>query len=274
MIREDALQAAGLQIHFYECGSSHKDSLLFVHGWASSGRMWHETMSAMSDEWRCLAPDLPGHGQSDKPPFSWYSVSNFAEAIGAWADQLGGLPRVAVGHSLGGAVVVELAMRHPQRLGRIVLVNPVVSGRVSYNLHALSGRVPRQTILDLGRRVWPRARAHLLRRAARGGAGARMKEYLQRNLQDLAQTTADSVLGSARAAIHHDLTDHMAGLTLPVLVVVGTHDTTVPPEEGRRLVRCAQQAQLVELDAGHLPTDEQPQAFVSALRTFLRSGTV
>ena len=101
-----------------------------------------------------------------------------------------------------------------------------------------------------------------------------MKEYLQRNLQDLAQTTADSVLGSARAAIHHDLTDHMAGLTLPVLVVVGTHDTTVPPEEGRRLVRCAQQAQLVELDAGHLPTDEQPQAFVSALRTFLRSGTV
>jgi len=90
MIREDALQAAGLQIHFYECGSSHKDSLLFVHGWASSGRMWHETMSAMSDEWRCLAPDLPGHGQSDKPPFAWYSVSNFAEAIGAWADQLGG----------------------------------------------------------------------------------------------------------------------------------------------------------------------------------------
>ncbi|MCX6025023.1 MAG: alpha/beta hydrolase, partial [Chloroflexi bacterium] len=199
MIREDVLQAAGLQIHFYECGSLQEDSLLFVHGWSSSGRMWHETMRALSDEWRCLAPDLPGHGQSDKPPFAWYSVSNFAEAIGAWADRLGGLPRVAVGHSLGGAVVVELALRYPERIGRIVLVNPVVSGRVSYNLHALSGKVPRQTILDLGRRVWPRARAHLLRRAARGRAGARMKEYLQRNLQDLAQTTADSVLGSARA---------------------------------------------------------------------------
>jgi pimeloyl-ACP methyl ester carboxylesterase len=274
MIHEDVAQAAGLKIHFYECGSLERDSLLFVHGWASSGRMWLDAMSALQSDWHCLAPDLPGHGQSDKPPFAWYSVERFAEALCAWCQSADFHPRVAIGHSLGGAIAVEMALRYPERIARLVLVNPVVSGRVSYSLHSLSGRVPSKTILDIGRRVWPRAARHFIRRAARSRARARLKEHERRNLQDLAQTTADSVLGSARAALHHDLTEKMASLTMPILVVVGTRDTTVPPDEGRRLARCAQQAQLVELDAGHLPTDEQPQAFESVLRTFLRSGTV
>jgi 3-oxoadipate enol-lactonase len=274
MIRENSVESSGLRIHYYECGQPVRDSLLFVHGWASSGRMWLDVMSALEADWHCLAPDLPGHGQSDKPAFAWYSVDRFAETLCAWCQSADLHPRVAIGHSLGGAVAVEMALRYPERIARLVLVNPVVSGRVSYNLHSLSGRVPRRTILDIGRRVWPRAARYLLRRAARSRARARLKDHERRNLQDLAQTTADSVLGSARAAMHHDLTEKMASLTMPILVVVGTRDTTVPPEEGRRLVRCAQQAQLVELPTGHLPTDEQPQAFQDALTKFLRGGTV
>lgn len=273
MIRDGVARADGLQIHFYESGSSEKDSLLFLHGWASSGRMWLNAMTALQPDWHCLAPDLPGHGQSDKPAFAWYAVERFAEALCAWCHSADLNPRVVVGHSLGGAIAVEMALRYPDRIGRLVLVNPVVSGRVSYSLHSLSGRVPRKTILGIGRRIWPQAARYIMRRAARSRAQARLKDHERRNLQDLAQTTADSVLGSARAAIHHDLTDKMAGLTMPILVVVGTRDTTVPPEEGRRLARCAQQAQLVELPAGHLPTDEQPQAFLEALTRFLRGGT-
>jgi len=274
MIRERTLDSAGLGIHAYESGDPRRDSLLFVHGWASSGRMWLDVMTALEADWHCLAPDLPGHGQSDKPAFAWYSVERFAETLCAWCQSTEFHPRVAIGHSLGGAIAVEMALRYPDRIARLVLVNPVVSGRVSYSLHSLSGRVPRKTILDIGRRVWPRAARYLMRRAARSRARARLKEHERRNLQDLAQTTADSVLGSARAAIHHDLTEKMASLTMPILVVVGSHDTTVPPEEGRRLARCAQQAQLVELSAGHLPTDEQPQAFLETLTKFLRGGTV
>ena len=256
---------------YYRAANGSGRSLVFIHGWASSGRMWLRELQAFGGVHRCLALDLPGHGQSSNPPAAWYSLDNFVHVTRAWIHALHAAPATLVGHSLGGTIAVQYALLHPQEVTALVLVNPVITGRLRPSLHWLYRPAPSRIIADLTRRLWPRLSTHMQQALAANRLPLVPEGHLRRNLEDLTLASADSLLGSARA-VRSDLSPRLHEVRLPTLVVVGQRDRTVPPEDGRLAARCIPGAQLIELPTDHHPGDEAPEAFLAALREFLKES--
>jgi 3-oxoadipate enol-lactonase len=253
---------------YYRSANGSGRSLVFLHGWASSSRMWTREMEALGGACRCLALDLPGHGQSSNPPAAWYSLDSFVRVTRAWVHALHAQPATLVGHSLGGTIALQYALLYPEEVRELVLVNPVVTGRLRPNVRWLFRRAPSRIIGDLTRRLWPRLATHMQQALAANRLPLLPEGHLRRNLEDLTSASADSLLGSARAA-HSDLSPRLHEIRTPTLVIVGCRDRTVPPEDGRLAARRIPGAQLIELPTDHHPGDEAPEAFLEALRQFL-----
>lgn len=97
--------------------------VLFLHGWLGSWRYWMSTMVALSDQYRAYALDLWGFGDSDKSKFR-YHISDYVELLDNFISNLSIHQPALVGHALGAVVALEYAKRYPERVQRLVAVNP------------------------------------------------------------------------------------------------------------------------------------------------------
>lgn len=116
------LEAGGLSFNAVETGVG-EPALLFLHYWGGSARTWNKVTSSLSADFRCVAYDQRGWGESDAPP-QGYSIRDLAvdakEVLGALEIQR----YVLVGHSMGGKVAQWLAAQRPVGLEKLVLVAP------------------------------------------------------------------------------------------------------------------------------------------------------
>src|SRR5947209_2875447 len=112
--------------------------LLFVHGMAGSSATWRTVLPALAEHYTVVAPDLLGHGASDKPAHD-YSLGGHANVLRDVLVALGIERATVVGQSLGGGVAMQLAYQHPERCERLVLVSSGGLGPdVSWMLRALT----------------------------------------------------------------------------------------------------------------------------------------
>jgi 4,5:9,10-diseco-3-hydroxy-5,9,17-trioxoandrosta-1(10),2-diene-4-oate hydrolase len=119
---------SGLRLHYHEAGDPTLPTVVLLHGGGPGASAWSNfgrTLAALSDRFHVLAPDQPCFGQSSKPAaldkqFFTYS----ADALAQLLDQLGVAKAHLVGNSLGGGTAVRLALNHPERAGRLVLMAP------------------------------------------------------------------------------------------------------------------------------------------------------
>ena len=100
--------------------------------------MWSLLMDDLSTRFRCWAIDLPGFADSEKPGASWYSIENYEQVINGFADQFELGRFDLIGHSMGGMIALRFAARQPTRVRRLVAINPVVTGRVYWDLRLLT----------------------------------------------------------------------------------------------------------------------------------------
>jgi len=101
---------------------------LLIHGMAGSTTTWKQVMPALSQRFTVVAPDLLGHGRSDKPAGD-YSLGAFASTLRDLLVALGHDRATVVGQSLGGGVALQFAYQYPERCERLVLVNAGGLGR-------------------------------------------------------------------------------------------------------------------------------------------------
>jgi magnesium chelatase accessory protein len=263
------LELDGIEIAYRTVGEDHAPAVVLLHGWASSRRMWDAAQQRLGVIYRCVALDLPGHGASSKPSWTWYTIPHFADVVAGLLRRLD-LDRPAlVGHSMGGTIALELASRLTPELGGLVAVNPVVTGRVySRSVTLRPGWMG--PAVRVSRRVWPAA-ARLLTRPPQAFR-RHAADHVLRNGEDFAAATADSVLGSMAAVLTWDLRDRLHQIRARTLVIVGTADRVVSPAEGEVAARQIPGGRLLRLAAGHHPNDEIPGPFYAELETFLAAG--
>lgn len=110
-------------------------TMVFIHGFGGHAAQWKYQLQKFSDDSRCIALDLRGFGQSDKPADSTYTMQEMVTDIDQALTVLGVTePFVLLGHSFGGAIVTEYAVAHPERVLKLVLV----ASAGEYNLHPLN----------------------------------------------------------------------------------------------------------------------------------------
>ncbi len=118
------------QAHYLKAGSG--PPVVLIHGGASDSNDWAETMTSLSDSYTLYAPDMLGYGltERDKPG---YYLSEFVDFISDFIQTagLGSTPFALVGHSLGGRICLEIALQHPEKVRRLVLIDSVGFARLA-----------------------------------------------------------------------------------------------------------------------------------------------
>jgi pimeloyl-ACP methyl ester carboxylesterase len=114
-----------LKLHFWDWGNNGKPNLILVHGGMDHARSWDRIAEAFQEDFRILAPDLRGHGDSNWAYGAMYSIGEFVLDLSALVDIVGGRPLHLVGHSLGGAVVLQYAGIYPERVKKLVTIEGV-----------------------------------------------------------------------------------------------------------------------------------------------------
>lgn len=266
-VDQRSLQLLGLRIGYRESGPPDGDPLVLVHGWAASSRMWLGTIEHLQSRYRCLALDLPGHGLSENPPIRWHTVENYAEICRRFRDELALPPAVMIGHSMGGLLALEVAIRDPELYRGLVLVCPAVGRPVNSSLS-----IPhwvRSPILRLTKTLQPLSKTLVTAAPSSWFPGSR--EVAERSKHDLRDLTPESALGSISSLMDHTPPNQVRELSVPTLVIGGRKDRLVPAEQVEALAEHMPNARAVLLDSAHHPFHETPYSFLRETIAFLES---
>lgn len=118
----ETIEVDGTTIEYAQGGDG--QAIVFVHGFGGDKRIWTPYVERLVNQYRVVAPDLPGHGGSERPPDQDYDLDAMAAALGDFVDAAE-LPRFhLVGSSMGGGVALAYAIEHPDRVSSLVLLNP------------------------------------------------------------------------------------------------------------------------------------------------------
>jgi pimeloyl-ACP methyl ester carboxylesterase len=255
--------------------------LWLIHGIGDSSRTWDGVLPLLANEHTVIAPDLLGHGASDKPRAD-YSIGGFANGMRDLQVVLGIERATIVGHSLGGGVAMQFAYQFPERVERLVLVasgglgaevNPLLRAAAlpgaSYAIAASSTPAVRRAVVGLARRL---TRFGVLDRN-----DVEDVAVIWEGLRD--EATRKAFLRTLRAVIDvrgQAVTSHdrlYLASDVPVLLIWGDRDPMVPVSHAARACEALPHAQLsIVPHSGHMPHRSAPEAFASAVRTFV-AGT-
>ena len=263
---------------FVKAGSG--PAVLLLHGLGCDHTTWLPVIAALSRRYTVIAPDLLGHGRSDKPRAD-YSVGGYANGMRDLLTVLGIDKVTVVGHSFGGGVAMQFAYQFPERTERMILVAPGGIGReVTPAIRAIS--MPGfQVAMGLATLPGPRHAITLgLRALARTGSAH------TRDLDEVAAIVQHLSDRRVRAAITHvvravvdwrgqvvTMADR-AYLThaMPMCVVWGTDDGVIPAKHADLAAQIAPGATVEVIpNAGHFPHKDHPQRFVKIVNDFIRS---
>ncbi len=126
MIREGFVSVGDANLHYLAAGDPAKPMLLFLHGFPEFAGMWRHTMEQLSDRFYCLAPDQLGYNLSDKPDdVSRYRAKALVEDVRSFLEAFPTRTFTLVAHDWGGAIAWAYALKYPETLNRLVIINAV-----------------------------------------------------------------------------------------------------------------------------------------------------
>ena len=267
----------GMTVHFQEFGDPADPTLLLIHGYTASTYVWHTVAPMLAAaNFHVVAPDLIGFGYSEKPQSFDYSIASQARVLTRLMDRLGIGRATFLGSSYGGAVASTIALDYAERVEKLVLVDAVCNNDVLNHPLLKLAAIP--FLGDLLAPFLVDSRALLK---------YRMQHTLAPENHYLITTERiDSVHRPQQAAdAHHSFLatartwdacriERDAGLIRqPTLIVWGEKDTVIPIRNGEKLFDSIPVSRFVVLkNCGHIPQEEQPEAFVELVTVFCRDS--
>lgn len=257
-------------------------AILLIHGIGDNSTTWNTVQTALAQRFTVIAPDLLGHGKSDKPRAD-YSVAAYANGMRDLLSVLD-IDRVTVvGHSLGGGVAMQFAYQFPQFVDRLILVGAGgVTKDVNIALRAAS--LPMGTeALALLRLPMVLPALQVAGRVAGTVLGTtkvgRDLAEMMRILADLPEPTASSAFARTLRAVVDWRGQVVTMLdrcylteSVPVQLIWGSHDSVIPVSHAR-LAHAAMPGSRLEVfaGAGHFPFHDDPDRFVETVQRFIDS---
>jgi pimeloyl-ACP methyl ester carboxylesterase len=265
----------GVHLHYEDTGEAGLPILVLLHGFGDSYTTWDGWVRALQGQYRLISLDFPGHGLTRAPAGYRLSGATLADLVDAFAGALA-LPRFAVaGNSMGGNVAWQLAVRHPERLDALILVDaagwpaekppaklPLAFKILKYPLgRALLRNIDNRPLIDEGLKkdvydpgvITP---AFVDRWAELQRAPGHRAILMDIDIGGLAAATP-ALLG---------------GIRLPTLVINGANDILVEPESAHKFAAAIAGAELIIYPrVGHLPQIEIPERSAADVAAFLRA---
>jgi pimeloyl-ACP methyl ester carboxylesterase len=255
-------------MHVVACGEG--DPILFIHGMPTSGRLWDGVINRLSEDYRCVAVDLPGLGRSPRAPHSLGDLETIAKQLDEIRRQNGFEKWHVVGHDAGAVVAVYYAHSYPDRVDHLALLAPALFPELKpyFLIEPLRKAVVGELLAPIIRTIF-------------------WKVAMQKALDDvehgdrLARDFYEPFVGRAGALafmrlvrwgkpqeLLANIPDMLPRIDAPALIFHGASDPVVPAEFGHRASKLLPDARMITLDCGHFIPLSEPAAVAAELSRF------
>lgn len=270
------LEINGLLVHFKMKGQG-EPVFILLHGFGASFFSWHAVLAPLSQYGTVIAYDRPAFGLTERP-LKWQGVNPYG-AEGNISLLLGLLDHfkvqkaILVGNSAGGTVAMQFALAHPDRVQALILVDPAV-GQAGLPAWIKSlGQTPQMRHLGpLFVRAYQKKGFDIIRMAWHNPARITQSTFDGYSLLLRVQDYDKGMWEFMMAARDPGILPRLGEFRLPNLVITGEDDRLIPTADTVALAGKLPGAELVVIkDAGHVPHEEQPAAFMQVVETFISS---
>jgi pimeloyl-ACP methyl ester carboxylesterase len=279
-LRYRTVEVDGVRIFYREAGPRDAPTILLLHGFPSSSRMYDTLIPLLADRYHVVAPDYPGFGHSDTPSpdaFS-YTFDRLAEVIEGFGETLGLDRYVLLQQDYGGPIGMRLAVRHPERVRAIIVQNavshdeglgPMWEARKAFWIDRAAHEqkvISAFTSLEgarqrhIGRSPWPE----------RYNPDSWTDEAAMLSRPGQARIQADLFYDyQSNVAAYPDWQVWLRRHSPPLLVVWGRYDPSFTVAGAHAYARDVPDAEIHILDAGHFALDEKLDEIAALIRDFL-----
>ena len=269
-----------VRIFYREAGPRDAPTILLLHGFPSSSRMYDTLMPLLADRYHVVAPDYPGFGHSDAPsPDTFtYTFDHLAEVIEDFVEALGLDRYVLLQQDYGGPIGMRLAVRHPERIRAIIVQNavshdeglgPMWEARKAFWIDRAAHE---QKVISAFISLEGARQRHI-------GCSPRPERYNPDTWTDEAAMLSRPGQARIQADLFYDYQNNVAAYpdwqawlrrhSPPLLVVWGRYDPSFTVAGAHAYARDVPDAEIHILDAGHFALDEKLDEITALIRDFL-----
>ncbi|KKU86709.1 MAG: hypothetical protein A2667_02915 [Candidatus Wildermuthbacteria bacterium RIFCSPHIGHO2_01_FULL_47_27] len=236
--------------------------ILILHGWGSSAKRW-EAVKQFLEKMGCsvFVPDLPGFGESAEPECPW-SVEDYAEWVGQWAEKYGLARFCLAGHSFGGGVAAVFAAKYPEKVDKLILIAAAIKRRKTIKRHIFlvigktGGWVFSLPLLSF---LYPLFRKVLYKIIG-------VPDYL------IAVSRSQVIKETFRKIVAEDLSLFLPRISAPTMLVWGDKDEATPLSDAHFIKQQLRNANLKIIQgAGHRLNFEAPEKVAEIIGEFLKT---
>jgi pimeloyl-ACP methyl ester carboxylesterase len=239
-------------VHTERCGTG--EAVVFIHGSGWNGRMWQRQRDRLRASMEVVLLDLPGHGESAGDGCD--SVEEYRNATYEAIERLDAGRCYLVGHSLGGAIAISLALSHPEAVKGLVLIGTGARLRVLPQILEGLREEKGKTIRDI---------------VALAFAEDTLPALKKHDFDETVKCRTEVIHKDFVACDRFDVMDSIATLAIPTLILCGTEDRLTPPKYSSYLHRAIRGSTLLLVEgAGHMVMMERPDEVNRAIEEFVR----
>ena len=266
------MEIQGTDLYYEDAGGTGQP-VVFLHGFLFDARQFAAQADALAGQYRCIGVDFPGQGRSG-PSTVGYGTDALTDLIVAFLERLDLGPVHLVGLSMGGFTAMRIAVRRPDLVASLVLVNSSASA------HARSAYPKQLALAGLGRvaglglpPVLQGIEEEMFGRSFRDDDGREQERDVWRQRWADADRAAlvSTMLGFMRRS---DYRGELGAISAPTLIVAGSQDVSLPAQQSIEMYDRVPGAELVVLrHVGHSAPVEDPEGFTRALQQFLATSS-
>lgn len=273
-VRDELIELRGLRFHYrdWSCDKAGARDLVLLHGYTGHARSWDAFARAMSENYRVLALDQRGHGESQWAPPEAYGTPEMVEDLKAFVDAMGLEDFSLLGLSMGGIVSFAYAGQRPAQLSRLVVVD-IAPEIETQGLRTIQANVARSDLFDSPEEAFARARADNPV-PPEDHHRARVYQSLMRTADGRWTYRYDRALRDPGVSREGIPAEHgwqlVAGIEVPTLLIRGENSDILSRPVAERFAREVRECRLVEVaGSGHPVPLDKPDAFLEAVLEFL-----
>jgi len=238
--------------------------LVLLHGFPLDARVWKSQRAALAGGFRVITPDLRGFGRSTSDEA--FSLVDLADDVHALLQQIGALPCVLGGLSMGGYTALAYVNKYAADLRGLILVDTKAEADTP------EGKQGREKMIQLAREKGSKAVADQMMPKMLAPDAEKTRPAVAHELRAIMEACPAKTIEHALAAMRDrpDRSGELASINVPTLVIVGEHDAITPPDVATKMYQSLTHGQLVTIKgAGHMTCMEQPEQVNRAIRDFV-----
>jgi 3-oxoadipate enol-lactonase len=263
------IQAGDLNVSYLDEGTQPGVPVIFIHGFPFNKVTWEEQVDLLKDNYRVLAYDVRGHGDSN-PGVQQFSIQQFVTDLFLFMDALYIKKAFVCGLSMGGYIALKAVQQDPDRIAGLILCDTQCAAdteegkkKRSDTIHAVQASGVKQYAEDSVEKLLSKESLANKKQVVTGIEGA------------ILHTPIETIVSTLMALAGRDETcSSLHLIKVPVLIMVGAEDKITPPEASQKMHELIPNSELQILEsAGHVSNLEAPEIFNSHLQAFLKTAS-